>query len=83
MTVCAYCGGANGRAVHIDHVVPRAIRRRFGIADSDARYHVPSCFADNIRKGTRKYYPAGFDVSLLPGKGWQLWDGGDHLEVVA
>lgn len=80
--ICAYCSEA--RAIHTDHVVPGAWRRRHGITGSDTRYHVPACFDCNIRKGVRKYYPPGFDVSLLPGKpeSWQCWRGGAHLEVV-
>jgi hypothetical protein len=75
---CAYCGG---RAAHADHVVPRAIRRRHPGFDTD-EFMVASCPRDNWFKGTRRYAPPGFDLSLLPGKGWQHWHGGAHLEVL-
>lgn len=79
---CQYC--LTAQATHIDHVVPRAMRRRHGIKDSDPTYHVPACGPCNWRKGTRRYAPASWAGRLgeLPGKGWQLWDGGDHLEVL-
>jgi hypothetical protein len=43
---------------------------------------VASCPRDNWFKGTRRYAPPGFDLSLLPGEGWQHWQGGAHLEVL-
>lgn len=73
---CAYCGAP---AIHADHVVSKAMRRRHTGWDDVT---VPACGPCNWRKGTRRYAPPGFDLSTLPGKGWQTWDGGDHLEVV-
>ncbi len=70
---CAYCGDA--RAVHKEHVVPIAMRRRHHIETSDARFHVPSCARCNYRKSTYRLYPKGFDVSILPGKDWREWHG--------
>jgi len=78
--ICSYC--LTARAIHTDHIVPKAMRRRHHIADNDANFHTPACGPCNWRKGTRKYAPPGFDLSLLPGRGWQTWDGGPHLEVV-
>ena len=78
---CRYCGGANGRAIHADHIVPVALRRRHKGFDGD-EFMAASCGPDNWRKGTRRYYPPGFDASTLPGTGWQEWRGGPHLEVL-
>ena len=72
-SMCAYCRVRPG--IQRDHVVARAMRRRHHIADSDERYHVRACMQCNVNKLTRKLYPAGFDVSLLPGNGWRVWDG--------
>ena len=69
---CAY-GGC--RATTLDHVVPKAERRRHGIDDSDATYIVAACFNHNVAKMTYKVYPRGFDKSILPGNGWREWDG--------
>src|SRR3990172_6561080 len=71
---CAYCMKA--RAVHREHVVPVAMRRRYHIAWDDARFHVPSCADCNLRKATLHLYPRGFDVSILPGNP-KAWRGGD------
>lgn len=75
---CAY-GGC--QATTIDHVVAKALRRHHHIAHDDTRYLVAACLAHNVAKGTRKLYPPGFDVSLLPGKGWIEWAGGPLPEV--
>lgn len=69
---CAY-GGCP--ATTIDHVAPKAVRRRFGIDDNDPAFLVAACFDHNIAKMTRKLYPRGFDASRLPGDGWRMWDG--------
>lgn len=69
---CAYCGG---RAVHADHIVPVALRRRHPGFDGD-EFMVASCAADNWRKGTRRLVPVGYDMSNLPGtKPWREWNG--------
>ncbi len=72
---CAYCG--KERAIHREHVVPVAMRRRYQIAYDDARFHVPSCGPCNWLKGQLHRYPRGFDTSILPGnpKAWREWDG--------
>lgn len=71
--ICAYCQKAPG--VQRDHVVAKAMRRRHHIAASDARFHVRCCMTCNVNKLSRKLYPRGFDISILPGKGWREWDG--------
>lgn len=68
---CRYCGD---RAVHADHVVPVALRRRHKGYDGD-EWLVASCAADNWRKGTRRLAPPDFDLSTLPGSGWRNWNG--------
>lgn len=78
MTLCAYCG--KEPAIHMDHIVCRALRRRHPGWDDVT---VPACGPCNWRKGTRRYYPPGFDrVAELPSTGWQLWRGGPHLDVI-
>lgn len=74
-SICAYCRKAPG--IHKEHVTPKAIRRRYHIADNDERYHVRACMKCNLSKLSRKLYPRGFDTSLLPGKlaSWREWDG--------
>ena len=67
--------------MHADHIIPIALRRRHKGFDGD-EYMVAACARDNWRKGTRRYAPPGYDLSTLPGKGWQHWDGGRHLEVL-
>jgi hypothetical protein len=58
--------------VHLDHIVPKALRRRHPGFDDLV---VPACAPCNWRKGTRRLVPVGFDMSTLPGKGWREWDG--------
>ncbi len=77
--ICRYCGSA--RAIHADHIVPIALRRRHPGFDGD-EFMAASCGPDNWRKGTRRLAPRDFDLSLLPGKGWQHWDGGKLPEVI-
>jgi 5-methylcytosine-specific restriction endonuclease McrA len=79
---CAYCGG---RAIHADHIVPVALRRRHrGYAG--AEFLVAACGDCNWRKGTRRLAPASFAARLgeLPGSGWRVWDGSVEMlrEVV-
>lgn len=83
MGACAFrfAEQCNGRMT-IEHVVPVALRRRYAIAHDDERFLVPACISHNVRKGTRKLYPRGFDTSLLPGRGWIEWDGGRLPEVL-
>lgn len=76
-TICSYCQKAP--AIHMDHIVPKALRRMHPGFDD---LTVPACGPCNWRKGTRRYAPVGFDLVGLPGKGWQHWDGGKHLEVI-
>ena len=74
MAECAYCGQP---AIHKDHVVPKALRRRH---KGWEKVTVAACGPCNWRKGTRRYAPPGYDLTTLPGRGWQHWDGGRHLE---
>ena len=74
---CQYCGG---RAFQADHIVPVALRRRHKGFDCDE--FLVAADTCNARKGTRRYAPPGFDLTTLPGTGWQIWDGGAHLEVL-
>lgn len=75
---CAYCGG---RAIHRDHIVPIALRRRHTGFDGP-EYQVASCGPCNWRKGTRRLAPVGFAIDTLPSSGWQVWDGGRIPEVL-
>ena len=71
---CAYCGKA--RAIHKDHIVPKALRRRHGGWDDVT---VPACGPCNWRKGTLRLVPPSWADRLheLPGvKPWRVWDGG-------
>ena len=64
MSQCAYCGA---RAVNADHVIPKAVLRRWSVGrrtegrprlPRDFRHvTVPSCFKCNIAKGTRLLIP--------------------------
>lgn len=69
---CQYCGG---RAIHADHIVPIAMRRRHKGFDGD-EWLTASCGPCNWRKGTRRLAPASFADRLdqLPGT-WRIWDG--------
>ena len=68
---CAYCGE---RAIHLDHLVSRAMRRRHsGWEDAT----VPSCGPCNWRKGTRRLVPMDYEpFDKLPGtRPWMRWNG--------
>ena len=71
---CAYC---SGRASTLDHLIPKAERRRHGIADDDERYLVACCLTDNLRKGTRRLVPMDYEpFDQLPGvRPWARWNG--------
>lgn len=73
---CAYCGKA--RAIHRDHVVPAALRRKHPGFDT-AEWIVGACAPCNLRKATFRFVPASHAHRLgeLPGvKPWRVWDGG-------
>lgn len=74
---CVYrlAGNCYGR-MQVEHVVPVALRRVHKIAHDDERFLFPSCSGHNARKYTLRLAPVGFDLSILPGKGWREWDGG-------
>lgn len=71
---CQYCGAP---AVHVDHIIPRALRRRHRLADNDPAYMAAACSTCNWRKGTRKLATAAWADRLheLPGRGWRVWHG--------
>lgn len=76
--ICAYCGQSGARS--LDHVVPKADRRRAGISDTDEAYLVVACLTCNIRKGTRKLVPPSWANKIaqlrevIPGH-WRCWNG--------
>ena len=71
---CQYCGAP---AVHVDHIIPKALRRRHHIADDDVRYLTSACAVCNWRKLTRRLAPVAWAERLheLPGTGWRIWRG--------
>ena len=74
---CQYCKGRNGRAVHADHIVPIALRRRHKGFDGD-EWLVAACFIDNMKKGTYRYCPPSHAhlIDQLPGvMPWTVWEG--------
>lgn len=83
---CAYC--LTARAVHTDHIVSGADRRRYRIAKNDARFHVPACGPCNWRKLTSRLLPASHEHlipelnALMTGVRWRVWDGGKIPEAV-
>ena len=83
---CAYCGQP---AVNGDHVIPRALVKRYNHTAPDDAPSIPvawlrvepSCFACNTRKGQRRLLPASWEP-LIPamsaffgGAPWRVWDG--------
>ena len=92
--LCAYCH--KERAVNRDHVVPKSLRKthntnyRVSSARRESRTPVPaellrtvpSCFACNIRKGSRRLVPPSWAKhiarldELFPGTPWRVWHGG-------
>ena len=72
VTLCSYCRKA--RAIHQDHVVPVALRRRHPGWDD---VKVPACGNCNWRKGTRRLVPMDYEpFDKLSGvRPWQRWNG--------
>lgn len=70
---CAYCGG---KAIHADHIVPIALRRRHPGFDDD-EWMVAACGPCNWRKGALRRFPPSFArFAELPGyKPWKSWNG--------
>lgn len=68
---CAYCGA---RAVHMDHIVPKRLRRKHE-GWEDAK--VPACGECNWRKGDRCIVPMDYEpFDELPGtRPWMRWNG--------
>ncbi len=69
---CSYCKAAP--SIHLDHIVPKALRRRHKGFDD---LTVPSCGPCNWRKGTRRLVPMDYEpFDELPGvRPWKRWDG--------
>jgi len=79
---CQYCGG---RAIHADHLIPVALRRRHHLSSTDIDFMTAACGPCNWRKGTRRLVPVSWADRLteLPGRGWRTWDGSvEALRVV-
>ncbi|MPZ71414.1 MAG: hypothetical protein GEU71_18110 [Actinobacteria bacterium] len=86
---CAYCGQP---AVNGDHVIPRSTVRHYNASDATESIPsawlavVPSCFACNIRKGTRRLVPPSWAKRVkamnrfFGGTKWRVWQG-DTSEV--
>ena len=77
---CAYCGE---RAVHMDHIFSRALRRRF----PDFTDVVPACYRCNMVRGTRRLLPPSWadrqaELEAMTGKRWKVWDGGEVVSEV-
>ncbi len=71
---CAYC--RKEPAVHLDHIMSRALRRRF----PDFTDTVPACFKCNMIKGTRRLIPPSWahrqaELEELTSHPWQVWNG--------
>ncbi len=79
--ICSYCGEA--KAIHNDHIVSKAMRRRHPGWDDVV---VPSCSTCNWRKGTRRLVPHDYpdeEFAKLPGtRPWKRWDGTPVTEVL-
>lgn len=79
---CAYC--QQERAVNRDHVIPKSMAKKLrkrGVVIPEALLGtVPSCFACNTRKATRKLVPSSWADRIpalkeaIPGH-WRVWDG--------
>ena len=80
MTACSYCGK---RAVHMDHIMGKALRRRFPAWENVT---VPACGPCNWRKLTRRLVPVGYprlyELRILTGKEWREWTGGKVVSEV-
>lgn len=76
MTACSYCLTAH--AIHKDHIVPKALRRRHEGWDEET---VPACGPCNWRKGTRRLVPMDYErFAELPGiRPWAEWDGSEEM----
>ncbi len=78
--ICSYC--LTARAIHVDHIVSKNDRRRYGIAKDDARYHAVSCMRCNLNKLDSRLVPSTHAHlvdelnELMAGTRWRLWDGG-------
>ena len=84
---CAYCG--ERRAVNQDHVIPRAVLRRYNrhspidapSVPAEWLITVPSCFECNIRKGPRRLVPSSWEKyvpklnKFFGGVEWRVWRG--------
>lgn len=77
--ICLYC--RRRPAIHIDHIVSKDDRRRYGIAKDDERYHAQSCGECNWTKLTRRLVPSSKAElvdelnALMTGTRWRVWSG--------
>ena len=79
MTLCAY-QPCKKRAVHEDHIMPWARRRK----EHDFHDTVPACFYHNMRKGNLPVVPHGYPTleelkRLVPWTNWKEWGGKESL----
>ena len=81
---CQYCGAF---ATTLDHIIPKADRRRMKVKSDDEAYLVAACLDCNVRKGTRRLVPPMWagriaDLEDWSGKRWKVWDGGKVIAEV-
>ena len=80
MSACAYCGVR--RAIHDDHVIPKAVLKRYKhlTIPAELREVVGACGPCNWLKSTRKLVPPSWADrlpalrELIPGD-WRIWYG--------
>ncbi|HEX9565596.1 MAG TPA: hypothetical protein VF981_16575 [Gemmatimonadaceae bacterium] len=82
---CEYCGG---RAVHLDHVIPKSLAKSYSATRNGPEIPaawcvtVPACFSCNVRKGQQRLVPPSWRKhiaklnSFFPGTDWRVFDGG-------
>ena len=87
MILCAYCQTRRGYTK--DHVIPRALLRRYNrTAPLEAPSippkwldTVPCCLECNVRKATRRLVPPSWERQVtalnrfFPGVPWRVWHG--------
>jgi hypothetical protein len=87
--VCAYCGD---KAIHMDHVVPKSLQRKYHQQHGkklplDLAATVPSCGDCNWRKGTRRLVPPSWADKvdelnvLFFGSRFRVWAGDPQSEA--
>lgn len=84
MAACAYC--AKARGVTEDHVVPRSLRKKYGVPKF-LNGTVRACYACNVLKGSRRLVPPSWEqwITALneayPGTEWRVWRGDKKEEA--